>query len=321
MKLTRTRPDKPDRSVMQTRVEQYLDELRVEGGLARNTLEAYRRDLRKFLAYLVTLGMDDPATATQQTLSGFLAHLKESTLAPASTARCVAALRGFFRFLCREGLATRNPMINLGAPRPWGRLPRTLTQDEVTQLLDLHTGKRPEEIRDAAMVELLYATGLRVSELVSVEVPHLNLEVGYVLASGKGGKQRIVPIGEPARRKVSAYLDLARGTLMRRRVSPFVFVTRRGTKLTRQCFWRVLRDRARRAGISRRISPHMLRHSFATHLLEHGADLRSVQAMLGHASIATTQIYTHVERERLKRVHSELFPRKQRRRINVKRTS
>lgn len=321
MKLTRTRLGKRDRSVMQTRVDQYLDELRVEGGLARNTLEAYRRDLRKFLAYLSASGMDDPASATPQTLSGFLAHLKKSAPAPASAARCVAALRGFFRFLCREGLARQNPMINLGAPRPWGRLPRTLTQEEVTRLVDLYTGKRPEEIRDAAMVELLYATGLRVSELVGVEVPHLNLDVGYVLASGKGGKQRVVPIGEPARRKVSAYLELARGSLMKRRVSPFVFVTRRGTKLTRQGFWNVLRNRARRAGITRRISPHMLRHSFATHLLEHGADLRSVQSMLGHASISTTQIYTHVERERLKRVHTELFPRKQRRRINVKRTS
>ncbi len=319
MTLTRTRPGKPDRSGTQARVDQYLDELRVEGGLARNTLEAYRRDLRKFLAYLLASGVNDPASATPQTLSRFLAHLKESALAPASTARCLAALRGFFRFLCREGLAKQNPMINLGAPQPWGRLPRTLTQEEVTRLLDLHPGKRPEEIRDAAMVELLYATGLRVSELVSVEAPHLNLDVGYVLASGKGGKQRVVPIGEPARRKVSAYLDLARGPLLKRRISPFVFVTRRGTKLTRQCFWQVLRNRARRAGISKRISPHMLRHSFATHLLEHGADLRSVQAMLGHASISTTQIYTHVERERLKRVHTELFPRKQRRRIKAQR--
>jgi integrase/recombinase XerD len=321
MRLTRTRLGKRDRSIMQTQVDQYLDELRVEGGLARNTLEAYRRDLQKFLSYLSASGLHDPALATPQTLSRFLAHLRRSAPAPASAARCVAALRGFFRFLCREGLAQQNPMINLGAPRPWGRLPRTLTQEEVTQLVDLHTGKRPEEIRDAAMVELLYATGLRVSELVGVEVPHLNLDVGYVLASGKGGKQRVVPIGEPARRKVSAYLEVARGSLMKRRVSPFVFVTRRGTKLTRQGFWNVLRNRAQRAGIARRISPHMLRHSFATHLLEHGADLRSVQTMLGHASISTTQIYTHVERERLKRVHTALFPRKQRRQINVKRPS
>ncbi len=204
-------------------------------------------------------------------------------------------------------------MIHLGAPRPWVKLPRTLTQNEVTKLLELVDGSRPEEQRNAAMVELLYATGLRVSELVNLELSQLNLAVGYVLASGKGAKQRVVPIGDLARRKVGAYLEMARGMLVKRRESPNVFVTRRGGKLTRQGFWKLLRLRARRAGISKPISPHMLRHSFATHLLDHGADLRSVQAMLGHARISTTQIYTHVERKRLKRLHSTLFPRKQRR--------
>lgn len=210
-------------------------------------------------------------------------------------------------------------MIHLGAPRPWVKLPRTLTQNEVTKLLELADGSRPEEQRNAAMVELLYATGLRVSELVNLELSQLNLAVGYVLASGKGAKQRVVPIGDLARRKVGAYLETARGMLVKRRESPNVFVTRRGGKLTRQGFWKLLRLRARRAGMSKPISPHMLRHSFATHLLDHGADLRSVQAMLGHARISTTQIYTHVERKRLKRLHSTLFPRKQRRRASLPR--
>ncbi|MEK7268300.1 MAG: site-specific tyrosine recombinase XerD [Nitrospirota bacterium] len=309
----RARPADPGCAFMESLVDRYLSALRVEGGLARNTLEAYRRDLRKLQAYLATRGMHDPAGATRQTISEFFGYLKRSNPSPASTARCMAALRGFYRFLCKERLARENPMIHLGAPRPWVKLPRTLTQNEVTKLLELADGSRPEEQRNAAMVELLYATGLRVSELVNLELSQLNLAVGYVLASGKGAKQRVVPIGDLARRKVGAYLETARGMLVKRRESPNVFVTRRGGKLTRQGFWKLLRLRARRAGISKPISPHMLRHSFATHLLDHGADLRSVQAMLGHARISTTQIYTHVERKRLKRLHSALFPRKHRR--------
>ncbi|MGH7231866.1 MAG: tyrosine-type recombinase/integrase, partial [Nitrospiraceae bacterium] len=207
-----------------------------------------------------------------------------------------------------------NPMRSVEAPRRWARLPRTLTHRDVARLLDLKGRSRePEETRDAAMVELLYATGLRVSELVNLELPQLNRAVGYVLATGKGGKQRVVPIGDVAREKIDTYLLNARGVLMRNRQSPHLFVTRRGNKLTRQCFWKLLGARARQAGIAQPISPHMLRHSFATHLLEHGADLRSVQAMLGHAKISTTQIYTHVEHERLKRLHTDFFPRKHRR--------
>jgi integrase/recombinase XerD len=198
-------------------------------------------------------------------------------------------------------------------PRPWLRLPKTLTADEVERLLRSAGGRKPEDARDAAMLELLYATGMRVSELVGLELARLHLDVGYVLVSGKGSKQRIVPMGEPARRRLEAYLDEARPVLLKGRSSASVFVTRRGGALTRQGFWKLLRGRARQARIARRMSPHMLRHSFATHLLDHGADLRSVQAMLGHADITTTQIYTHVERARLKRLHTELFPRKARR--------
>jgi len=301
------------RSLMDSLVDRYLNSLRVESGLAGNTLEAYRRDLRKLQAYLATTGMHDPAGATRQTMSGFFGQVNRSSPSPASTARCMAALRGFYRFLCKERLVRENPMMDLGPPRPWVKLPRILTQSEVTMLLERAGGSRPEGQRDAAMIELLYATGLRVSELVNLELSQLNLAVGYVLAFGKGAKQRVVPIGDLARRKVAAYLETARSRLMKTRQSPHVFVTRRGGKLTRQGFWKLLRVRARKAGISKPITPHMLRHSFATHLLDHGADLRSVQAMLGHARISTTQIYTHVERERLKRLHSALFPRKQRR--------
>lgn len=304
---------KADHSPLDGLAERYLSELRVEGGLAPNTLESYRRDLQKFQDFLSARGLDEPAGVTRRTLSEFLGHLKRTNLSPASTVRCMAALRGFFRFLCREGVMREDPMLSLSVPRPWMRLPRTLTQSEVTRLLELPEGPKPEEKRDAAMVELLYATGLRVSELINLELPHVNLAAGYVLAFGKGSKQRVVPLGEMARRKVDAYLTAARAALIKGRQSPHVFVTRRGRKLTRQGFWKMLRARARRAGISKGIFPHMLRHSFATHLLDHGADLRSVQAMLGHAQISTTQIYTHVERERLKRLHTDFFPRKVRR--------
>jgi integrase/recombinase XerD len=307
----------PDRSLLDGLVEQYLNHLRVEGGLAVNTLEAYRRDLQKLQDFLRARNIHDPAGATHRTVSEFLGHLKRANLSPASTARCVAALRGFFRFLSRERLTQEDPTLLLSTPRPWVRLPRVLTQREVTQLLERSAGTRPEDQRDAAMVELLYATGLRVSELVTLEMPQVNLAVGYVLAAGKGAKQRVVPMGEHARQKVQAYLDEARSALMKGRMSRHVFVTRRGGRLTRQGFWKILRARARLAGITKPISPHMLRHSFATHLLEHGADLRAVQAMLGHVRISTTQIYTHVERERLKRLHSDLFPRKERRRPSV----
>lgn len=293
-------------------IDQYLTHLRVEGGLASNTLEAYHRDLLKFWNFLLAQSLDHPAKATRATLSGFLQHLSRAGLSPPSTARCMAALRGFYRFLIREGLVTGDPTVNLGVPRAWARLPKVLTQNEITRLLELRDSSRPENQRDAAMVELLYAAGLRVSELVNLEMSQLNLAIGYVLVTGKGGKQRVVPIGDPARHKLTAYLRRARGKLLKQRDSTRVFVTRLGTAFTRQGFWKMLRRRARLAGIVKRIFPHMIRHSFATHLLDHGADLRSVQAMLGHASLATTQIYTHVERERLKRLHTDLFPRKHR---------
>ena len=301
-------------------IERFLQNLRVEGGLATNTLEAYRRDLTKLHDFLAARGEDDLGRVTRQTMTQFLGHLKRTHLSFASTARCMAAIRVFYRFLCGEELARDNPLSGMQAPRSGRRLPRTLSHREVTTLLDLDRGTRPEDLRDAAMVELLYATGLRVSELLGLRISQVNLAAGCVLATGKGAKQRMVPIGDPAREKIQRYLTLARGSVGRQRHSPYLFLTRRGTTFTRQGFWKVLRARARRAGLLTAVSPHMLRHSFATHLLERGADLRSVQTMLGHASLATTQIYTHVERERLKRLHTDLFPRKRRRPPSVRRS-
>ena len=293
-------------------IDQYLTNLRVEGGVAGNTVQAYRRDIEKLQAYLALQGMNNPLDVPPH-LTGFLNHLRTQQLSPASVSRCLAAIRGFYRFLSTEYGAPEVLSQLPGPPKQWAKLPKTLTEAEVTALLELPVGQGLEEIRDSAMVELMYAAGLRVSELISLPLSAVNLEVGYVRATGKREKQRMVPIGELARAKLVAYCRDVRPALLKARVASALFVTRQGASMTRQSFWTILRKRAFRAGIHKPTSPHMLRHSFATHLLERGADLRAVQMMLGHVNIATTQIYTHVEHKRLKQVHTERFPRKQRR--------
>jgi integrase/recombinase XerD len=289
--------------------ERYLSRLRVEGGLSLNTIEAYRRDLTKFHSYLNRIGVVPIGPLTSETLTGFLRSMQEAQLSRASSLRCLSAIRGWLQFLMRERIIEENPTIGLVPISRGVRLPKTLSQQDVTALLDVGAVPTPEDLRDRAMLELLYATGLRVSELVMAEVALVNLDVGYLRVTGKGAKQRLVPMGEQARQLLGQYVNEARPQLLKKRASRYMFVSRRGGPLTRQAFWKLLRHRALRAGIRQIISPHMLRHSFATHLLEGGADLRSVQVMLGHANIATTQIYTHIERGRLKRVHDKYFPR------------
>jgi integrase/recombinase XerD len=244
----------------------------------------------------------------------FLASLRTQPLAPSSIARALSAMRGWFRFLIRERLVESNPLPDVIASRRAVRLPKTLTMAEVTQLLDLPAGSSVEGCRDRAMLEVLYASGLRVSELVGLTVSQVDLNAGCLRVRGKGAKERVVPMGQQARDLLSDYLAQVRPVLLKGRPSRALFVSRRAQALTRQACWKLLRLRARRAGITKPISPHMLRHSFATHLLEGGADLRAVQTMLGHADIATTQIYTHVERSRLKHVHRRYFPRQPSRR-------
>lgn len=290
-------------------VDRYLAHLRVEGGLSHNTVQAYRRDLEKFQSYLSQARMLPIQRVTADSIRGFLAQLKAAKLSQVSSARTLSAVRGWLDFLRRERVIDENPATGIAVGRRGLRLPHVLSKVDVTALLDAPVQPTPEDHRDRAMLELLYATGLRVSELIAVETVQVNLEVGYLRVTGKGSKQRVVPMGEWARRLVQQYVDAARPRLLKQRTSRFLFVSRRGTPMTRQAFWKLLRLRARRAGITARISPHMLRHSFATHLLEGGADLRSVQALLGHASIATTQIYTHIERSRLKEIHTRYFPR------------
>lgn len=294
--------------------ERYLSQLRVEGGLATNTLESYRRDLTRFQRYLSQRQIQMGASISPQIVVAFLASLKQVPLAPSSIARMLSAMRGWFRFLVREEIAEGNPLRDLATARRPVRLPRTLTMQEVTALLDLPVRPAAEDHRDRAMLELLYASGLRVSELVGLAVSQVDLNVGCLRVMGKGAKERVVPMGQTARDVLVEYVEHVRPTLLKGRPSRALFISRRGRALTRQAFWKLLRQRARRAGIAKPISPHMLRHSFATHLLEGGADLRAVQAMLGHADIATTQIYTHVERSRLKQVHRRHFPRQTSRR-------
>ena len=297
---------------MQEFIDRYLTMLQVESGYAANTIGGYRRDLRKLANFFRTHEITDPKHLSKPLWFQFLSSLKAEGLSSSSIARCLASIRGFYKSL---DMGKEDAIIEgmlKGTPKQWNQLPKLLSESEVTKLLNLPIMDNREDSRDAAMVELLYATGLRVSELINLEVAHLNLDVGFLQATGKRDKQRIVPIGDKARQLVSEYLQCARPAFVKKRTSSALFLTRLGRAMSRQCFWKILKARATRAGITKPLSPHMLRHSFATHLLDHGADLRSVQMMLGHASIATTQIYTHVEQARLKRVHDEYFPRKQR---------
>ena len=299
----------PSTALLDPLVERYLTQLRVEGGLATNTVEAYRRDLFRLQQHLLMhrLRMND--VVSSQVIRSFLAALKQESLATSSVARILSATRGWYRFLVRERVLEGSPLREVTVARRPVRLPKTLTRSEMTALLELPVRDRIEDQRDRVMVELLYASGLRVSELVGLTLAQVDLHLGCLRVVGKGTKERMVPMGQTARDLLSEYLDHVRPALLKRRSTRVLFVSRRGQGLTRQACWKLLLQRARRAGITKSISPHVLRHSFATHLLEGGADLRAVQTMLGHADIATTQIYTHVERSRLKRVHKQFFPR------------
>lgn len=285
----------------------FLAYLVVEKGLSKNTLDAYGRDLCRYLAFLEERGCHDPAKISAGDIAAFIAVLKGSGLSPRSRARALSALRMFHRFIVVEGYAAGNPTAVIESPRMPGRLPDILSAVEVEQLLQSVSGGDGTARRDRAMLELLYATGLRVSELVQLKLTDLNLVAGYLVTSGKGDKERLVPVGDAARAAVGEYLAAVR--LQAGAESRFLFLSRFGEPMTRQAFWNIIKKRALLAGIRKKISPHTLRHSFATHLLENGADLRSVQMMLGHADLATTQIYTHVSNERLKKIHRELHPR------------
>jgi integrase/recombinase XerD len=270
-------------------------------------VEAYGRDLAAFGRWMEGRKIEC-ARASRSDLVRYLKERRAAGLSARSSARVISALRGFFGFGAAEGIVPSDPTLHLSNPKVWATLPRALSPAEVEALLEAPDDSRPLGLRDRAMIETLYATGLRVSELVRIERPRVDLEAATLLVLGKGNRERLVPIGGSARRWISRYLSEVRPALDRAR-SAYLFLTPRGRPMTRQRFWQILEIHARRAGIRRKISPHVLRHSFATHLLEHGADLRAVQMMLGHADIATTQIYTHVSRARLRRVYDDFHPR------------
>ncbi len=284
-------------------ISAFLDFCRLEKGLSSNTIQAYSNDLTSFGAFIGT------AEPNSERVRAYLDKMREAGLSARSLARRLTTLRNFFGYLLRESVIQSDPTEHLRSPKQWHTIPKFLNTEEIDRIIRAADPAGPTGLRDRAMLELLYATGLRVSELCSLPIGGINLEMGVLRTTGKGNKQRLVPIGKTAIKAVEEYLANARPALLKGRSSRFLFITARGTSMTRQAFWKLLAGYGRKAGIFRDLSPHAIRHSFATHLLEGGADLRSVQVMLGHADISTTQIYTHVMRSRLRDAVEKHHPR------------
>ena len=291
-------------------LDAYLTHLTVERRLARNSVEGYARDLSGLADFAARQGSSVDAL-TRGDLEGLVRDLMAEGRSPRSVARAVACYRGFYRFLVIDGRLTVNPADDLRPPRAWKVLPRYLAVEDVDRLIEQPVVTTPRGLRDRALIELLYATGMRVSELLSLRPADVNLEASYLTCSGKGSKQRIVPIGDEAADWVKKYVRESRPALLGKRTSPRLFVNAKGggPGLTRVGFWKILKGYARQAGLPKTLSPHMLRHSFATHLLERGADLRAIQMMLGHADLSTTQIYTHVLEQRMRSIYDQFHPR------------
>lgn len=290
-------------------VDAYLTHLAAERRLAANSVESYAHDLVLLGRFAAAKGVE-PGALPRQALEAFVRELMAEGRSPRSVARVVACVRGFYRFLVVDGRLESSPVEDLRPPRAWKVLPRYLSIEEVDRVLAAPDVSVPRGLRDRALIELLYATGMRVSELVMLRLPDVNLDASYLTCTGKGDKERVVPIGDEATRWVARYIRDARPALLKRRSSPRLFVNARGGgALTRVGFWKILKAYARQAGITTPMSPHTLRHSFATHLLERGADLRAIQMMLGHADLSTTQIYTHVLERRMRSVYDRFHPR------------
>ena len=290
-------------------LDRFLHFLVVEKGLSQNTLEAYSRDLIQYFRFLESLGITDLSQTQSDTLYEYLGTLRTRKLSSRTQARILSALRSFYRFLQEESLRKDNPTLPLQSPKPKRTLPKTLSELEVETLIHQPKTDSPRGLRDAAMLETLYATGLRVSELISLTLDQLELEAHLIRTMGKGSKERLVPIGNAASLSLMEYLQKGRPPLLKHSMVPWVFLNNRGGRLSRQGFWKILGQYGRQAGILKKISPHTLRHTFATHLLEGGADLRSIQTMLGHADISTTQIYTLVTHEHLREAYRRYHPR------------
>lgn len=294
---------------MDRTLQDFIHYLSVEKGLAKNTLESYNRDLCGFIAYLKQSGVQNVEDTSRTAIIGYLASLQKNGKATATLSRNLASIRSFYSYLFQEKFIVENPAADLESPKLEKKLPRVLSTQEVDVLLDQPDQVHVTGIRDKAMLEVIYATGIRVSELMSLDIGDINLDAGFIRCLGKGTKERIIPLGSVAVRHVSRYLNEGRPKLIRQNGEAAMFVNQHGNRLTRQGFWKILKKYARSAGITKDITPHTMRHSFATHLLENGADLRSVQEMLGHADISTTQIYTQITKRKLHDIYQKTHPR------------
>lgn len=295
---------------MQELVDSFLSYLSVERSLSKNTIVSYRRDLEKYIRYLKDSNINSLSQTARKNISDFMFGLKDAGLSAVSIARNLAAIKVLYRFLVRERILTTDPSSLLDSPKLWKKIPDVLSGPEVEALLEAPDLKTARGLRDKAILELMYATGLRVSEAVNLKIQDVHFDAGFLRCIGKGSKERIVPLGKESIQATKKYLEEARPKLARPgREDAFLFLSRLGKKISRQSFWKLVKHYAKRARIKKDIRPHTLRHSFATHLLERGADLRSVQEMLGHADISTTQIYTHIDKNRLKMIHKNFHPR------------
>lgn len=299
-------PKQPSPDIL---VDQFLNYLMVEKGLSKKTVEAYSRDINRYRIFLDKNKSKNFSELDTPLILKHLILLRKSGLSARSRARHLVAIRGLYRFLLQENVLPNDPARLIDLPKSSLKLPHVFSRKEIVRLLETPDITKPLGIRDAAMLELLYAAGLRVSELINIKLQDVNLEAGYVRIFGKGSKERIVPIGLHAKEKIHHYISSARPLRVKQAPSPYLFIARAGKPMTRQGFWKLLRRHALKAGFNEKITPHSLRHSFATHLLEGGADLRAVQIMLGHEDISTTQIYTHITRNHLKKLHQKYHPR------------
>ncbi len=287
----------------------YLNYLLVERGVAENTLEAYRRDLRRFMSIIREKGFTDIKQVVPEVVIEYLVQIKNEGLSANSMNRSLAAIRGFYKYLLHERIVELTPLANIELAKVWMRLPDTISREEMNLILSQPGVETAATLRNSAMLELLYATGIRVSELIGLTMNSINWQVGFLVVMGKGSKERIVPIGKTAYDCTKLYMEQSRPQLMQGKSTDVLFLNRFGGKFTRQGFWKMLVGYAKKSGLHKKVHPHTFRHSFASHLLEGGADLRTVQVMLGHADISTTQIYTHITRERLKEIHQKYHPR------------
>jgi integrase/recombinase XerD len=290
-------------------IDEYMNYLLIEKGYSPHTIEAYGHDLGDFIVQIRAGGLSRFQEVVPEAVLSYLAEQRARGLCSKSVNRKLAALRGFYKYLIREGRVEQDPLANIEMAKAWMHLPDVLSREEMDRLLAQPDLIGESALRDKAMLELLYATGVRVSELIGLTMNAINWQVGYLLVMGKGGKERIVPVGRCAYKCLQQYVESARGRALKHRQNDVVFLNKYGNGFSRQGFWKVVKKYAEMAGLKKKVHPHTFRHSFATHLMEGGADIRSVQIMLGHADISTTQIYTHVTRERLKDVHRKYHPR------------